>query len=557
MHDKEPVVLALDIGTTHCVGATLKNGKPYAIDLGYGKKSVSSNHAIYSDGQFDVGTMDDTAPPTNGLLVTNIKRLIGRRDGQLVNDITNWNLPFEINDEGAAVCRFRGEEIRPEEFYAYNIINIKQLAKDDIKDEVEEYAIAIPAYFGDGQRQSVLDGAKIAGIPKATLINEPTAAIIGHVTSHPETEGELFLVVDIGAGTADVSLVDVNTDRTTFHVKGTSGDSHSGGEEYTYKIVDMVNEKKDHGLSAHALKMACENAKKSGGATIRVRLSEDSFVLKKEDHKKAVKDLLSRLERVIYEAFPQDLRIDDVDHVLMVGGGCWHPLVYEFCQELFGKERVTRPGNLCTLVAEGAALAVRRNNKLQITEVLTQPVGINTQVPPDEEADEEADEEVDEQQGVMKVILNRNESIPCSNSERFKAVHDEETEIRVFSGENVNSSENTFLRSFFIDTIKDEYFIVSLKAEPNEKFTVTVTREKNQEVVKVIEKSPGLSEEEIKILQEKAHIRCTSDSASDGDAGADTGADTSRNSAGSKKRKNDERKKQNNSKTRKKQRGRG
>ncbi|RKK10964.1 hypothetical protein BFJ66_g15143 [Fusarium oxysporum f. sp. cepae] len=559
MLDKEPVVLGLDIGTTHCVGATLKNGTPYAIDLVYGKKSVSSDAAIYSDGQFDVGTMDNTAPPTNGLLVTNIKRLLGRRDGQLINDIKNWNLPFEINDEGAAVCRFRGEEIRPEEFYACNIINVKQLARYDIKGEVVEYAIAIPAYFGDGQRQSVLDGAEIAGITNAKLINEPTAAIVGHVTLHPETEGQLFLVVDIGAGTVDVSLVHVNADRTTFHVKGTSGDSHSGGEEYTYKLVDMVNEeKKDHGLSAHALKMACENAKKSGGAAIRVRLSEDSFVIKKKDYKKAVNDLLNKLERVIHEAFPTGQHIDDVDHVLMVGGGCLHPLVYEFCQTLFGKERVIRPGNLCTLAAEGAALTVRRNNRLQITEVLTQPVGINTQVPPDEKNEEQHD--------AMDIILEQNKPIPFSNTKRYKAMHDKETEIRVCSGASRNSSDNTLLRSFFIDIPRGEHFLVKVTAEPNGKFVVTVKREKGQEDVKIIEKGPGLSKEEIKILQEKAHVRCTSDSASDADAGADAdadagadadadadadaGADTSRNSAGPKKRKNDKKKKQNSKKRR-------
>ncbi|KAF5226891.1 hypothetical protein FANTH_14950, partial [Fusarium anthophilum] len=83
MIDKTTVVLGLDIGTTHCAGSTLKNGKPYAIDLGHGEKSVSSDTAIYKDLHFDVGTKDNTAPPTNGLLVTNVKRLLGRRDGQL------------------------------------------------------------------------------------------------------------------------------------------------------------------------------------------------------------------------------------------------------------------------------------------------------------------------------------------------------------------------------------------------------------------------------------------------------------------------------------------
>ncbi|KAF5227470.1 hypothetical protein FANTH_14764, partial [Fusarium anthophilum] len=431
-----------------------------------------------------------------------------------INDIKNWNLPFEINDEGAAICRFRDEEIRPEEFYAYNIINVKKLAEHEIKGKDVEYAIAIPAYFGDGQRQSVLDGAKIAGITNLRIINEPTAVMVGHLTLHPETEGQLFLVVDIGAGTADVSLVNVNADRTTFHVKGTSGDSHCGGEDYTYKLVDMVNEvKKDHGLSAHALKMACENAKKTGSAAIRIRLSEDSLLVKKDDHRKAVNDLLKKLERVIYEAFPKDQRIDDVDCVLMVGGGCLHPLVYEFCQTLFGKDRVIRPGNLCTLAAEGAALSLRPNNKLQITEVLTQPVGINTQKPPTEESEGEDD--------VMDIILEQNQAIPYSCKRSYEAQHDKETEIRVCSGASGKSSDNTLLRSFFVEIPKGEVFSVKVTAEHDGKFVVAVIREKGQEEVEIIEKSPGISEEEFKILQEKAHIRCTSDSASNADADAD------------------------------------
>lgn len=123
---------------------------------------------------------------------------------------------------------------------------------------MQSAVVTVPAYFNDAQRQATKDAGTIAGLKVERVINEPTAAAIAYGLDVSKREKEEnILVFDLGGGTFDVSLLNVDngmfsallghyfirfskkTLNTTlpfvlgvFEVIATAGDTHLGGEDF-------------------------------------------------------------------------------------------------------------------------------------------------------------------------------------------------------------------------------------------------------------------------------------------------------------------------------------
>lgn len=63
------------------------------------------------------------------------------------------------------------------------------------------------------------------------IINEPTAASLAY--GMERKEGKIVAVYDLGGGTFDVSILEINNG--VFEVKATNGDTSCGGED-----VDVI-----------------------------------------------------------------------------------------------------------------------------------------------------------------------------------------------------------------------------------------------------------------------------------------------------------------------------
>ena len=69
------------------------------------------------------------------------------------------------------------------------------------------------------------------------VINEPTAAALAYGLEK-RGEEENILVFDLGGGTFDVTLL--NIDNGVFEVKATAGDTHLGGEDFDQRLMDLL-----------------------------------------------------------------------------------------------------------------------------------------------------------------------------------------------------------------------------------------------------------------------------------------------------------------------------
>lgn len=114
----------------------------------------------------------------------------------------------------------------------------------------ERTVITVPASFGVEARRATVQAARLAGFDLDTLrlLDEPTSAILAELRSlraRPEdgvSEEADHLVVDIGGGTQDVSLVRLSHtgEQTCFDVIGQSRFTELAGDDFDLNIAGLL-----------------------------------------------------------------------------------------------------------------------------------------------------------------------------------------------------------------------------------------------------------------------------------------------------------------------------
>ena len=153
------------------------------------------------DGERLVGQTAKRQAVTNPQnTVYSIKRFMGRRYGEVANEISE--VPYEVAPGGRdmAVAKIDGKEHTPPEISAMILQKMKQTAEDYLGEEVQQAVVTVPAYFNDAQRQATKDAGTIAGLEVLRIVNEPTAAALAYGLDKGGTN-EQIAVYDLGGGT--------------------------------------------------------------------------------------------------------------------------------------------------------------------------------------------------------------------------------------------------------------------------------------------------------------------------------------------------------------------
>ena len=224
--------------------------------------------------------------------------------------------------------------------------------------------------FNDAQRQATKDAGTIAGLNVLRIINEPTAAAIAYGLNKKKGESQI-IVYDLGGGTFDVSLLSI--DDGVFEVLATAGDTHLGGEDFDNRVMDHLikNYKKKTGTDVSKnlralgkLKREVEKAKRTLSSQQSVKIEIESFedgndfseTLTRAKFEELNVDLfrqtLKPVEQVLKDA---NVKKEDVDEVVLVGGSTRIPKVQQLLKDYFGKEP-SKGINPDEAVAYGAAV---------------------------------------------------------------------------------------------------------------------------------------------------------------------------------------------------------
>lgn len=172
---------------------------------------------------------------------------------------------------------------------------LKENAEEFLDCEVKDAVITVPAYFNDRQRQATKIAGTIAGFNVLQVLNEPTAAAIAYGFKNPTAGKRTLLVFDLGGGTFDVSILEV--DGGKFDVRAVAGDTHLGGEDFDERMVlhCVAEFKKQSGKDVSTnmsalprLRAACVEAKHALSSGVQTRYHEcieDVFKSKKTSSK--------------------------------------------------------------------------------------------------------------------------------------------------------------------------------------------------------------------------------------------------------------------------------
>ena len=437
--------VGIDLGTTNSVVSVLEGGEPTVIANAEGQRTTPSVVGFSKSGEILVGEIAKRQAVTNvDRTVSSVKRHMGD---------PNWKIEID------------GKDYTPQQISAFILQKLKKDAEAYLGEKVTDAVITVPAYFNDAQRQATKDAGQIAGLNVQRIVNEPTAAALAYGLEKGK-EDELILVFDLGGGTFDVSLLEVGKDDdgfSTIQVRATSGDNKLGGDDWDQRIVDWlitqvknkdgVDLSKDK-IALQRLKEAAEQAKKelSSAMTTNITLqylsmSENGPIhldekLSRAKFEDMTKDLLERtkvpFQNVIKDA---DIKLSEIDHVVMVGGSTRMPAVTEVVKELTGGKEPNKGVNPDEVVAVGAALQAGvitgdRNDVLLI-DVTPLSLGIETNG------------------GILTKLIERNTAIPTKRSELFSTAADNQPSvlIQVYQGERSFARDNKLLGTFELSGI--------------------------------------------------------------------------------------------------------
>ena len=517
-------IIGIDLGTTNSCVSVMIGNEPVVIANDEGARTTPSVIAFLDNGERKVGAPAKRQAVTNPQrTVASIKRFMGMRYSESTKEMER--VPYNVvrGDNDTIRVEIDGRNYTPQEISAMTLQKMKKIAEDYLGETVTEAVITVPAYFNDSQRQATKEAGAIAGLDVKRIVNEPTAAALAYGLDKG-TKDMKIAVYDLGGGTFDISVLELGGG--VFEVKSTNGDTHLGGDDFDYIIIEwLANEFKNQEnvdlrkdpMALQRLKEAAEKAKieLSSGAETEINLPYITAVDGVPKH------LVMKLTRARFEQMTDSLvqrtlepcrqalkdaglNPSEIDEVILVGGSTRIPRIQEAVEQFFGKKpnRSVNPDEVVAIGAgvQGGVLGGNVSGVL-LLDVTPLSMGIETMG------------------NMYDIVIEANSTIPIKKSKTYSTASDNQpqVEIHILQGERPMARDNRTVGRFILDGIPPAprgvpQVEVTFDMDANGILSVTAMDKgtgKQQNVR--IEASTGLSKEEIARMKAEAEANAETD----------------------------------------------
>src|SRR6202040_2981904 len=366
--------------------------------------------------------------------VYSVKRLMGRGVEDIREELKLF--PFRLADDlqSGEVIRIRlGEKtFTPPEISAFILRQLKRNAERFFGAPVTKAVITVPAYFNDAQRQATKDAGRIAGLEVLRLVNEPTAASLAYGLD--KKQNGIVAVYDLGGGTFDVSILKLHDG--IFEVVATNGDTHLGGDDIDNLLItialddirgDMGIDVSRNGEAVATIRKAVIEAKialsSEPATTLEVELPDGQHYqrrITREQFEQLIQPIIDRTVGPCKQALKDaDLKPEQIDEVVLVGGSTRIPKVRALVEEMFQRKPHTdlNPDEVVALgaavqanILSGGSEATENMLLLDVT-----PLSLGIEVAG----------------GVTDKIILRNSTVPASATQHYTTQVDGQTNVAI------------------------------------------------------------------------------------------------------------------------------
>ncbi|MFO1043922.1 MAG: Hsp70 family protein [Planctomycetaceae bacterium] len=418
MSSKPPI--GIDLGTTFSVVAYLDGtGRPCTVTNGEGDLITPS--VVLFDGKSAV---------------------VGKEAVKAAVMEPDSIADFAKRDMGSMFYskKVGGQQIPPEVIQSFILEKLKSDAERKLG-QIGKVVVTVPAFFNEPRRKATQDAAKLAGLEVLDIINEPTAAAIafGYQVGFLDSKGEsrkkeTILVYDLGGGTFDVTLMEI--EGSEFTAIATGGDVFLGGIDWDRRLADFIADKfrdKHHGFDPRQdaagiqrLLKESEDVKRTLSAREQVTITFEHvgqgirLPITRQEFEEMTADLLERTRFTTRSVLKEAKRQwSDVTRLLLVGGSTRMPMVQTMLEEESGL-KVDRTLSPDEAVAHGAALyagllmarqdesqAARSKPAMSVRNVSSHDLGVLSKDPVTGRP-------------MNSVMIPRNTTLPVTRGKRFR-----------------------------------------------------------------------------------------------------------------------------------------